>query len=119
MLNLLTISTKRRNYEAMQYNKLTARVLNTILDSRHWKQGELAELSGIDRTVVSFHLLRERPIRDHHLVAYLRALDSRERAALLGAWLREQLPTEIARDVLKLPDLRVSEAVASWAPKLS
>jgi|ERR1051326_1332927 hypothetical protein len=100
-------------------NKLTARLLNTILDSKNWNQGDLSQRSGIDRRGISSQLGGRRDIRDHHLVAYMGALDPHERAALLSAWLQDHMPGEILRDVLRLPERRVAEQVAVWSPGLS
>ncbi len=100
------------------HNKLSSRLLFTILDARCWNQGDLAKRSGIIRSTVSDHLSGQRPIRDEHLIAYLAALDSHERPMLLGAWLRDTLGAEVIRDVLKLPENRIAEPVAEWSPAL-
>jgi hypothetical protein len=70
------------------------------LDLRGWNERKLAERSGIVPSVVSAHLSGKRAIRPHHLAAYLRVLDSQERAMFFGAWLRDNLDHELIADLL-------------------
>jgi hypothetical protein len=82
------------------HNRLTSAFLSRLLDLRHWNALELAERSGIARSVVSAHLCGRRPVRPHHLAAYLRVLDRHDRAAFLNRWLRDNLDHELIADVL-------------------
>src|SRR5437016_5188466 len=102
----------------MAMHNLSAKVLCAILDSRSWTQAELADKAGLPASVVSWHLSRQRTIRDDHLIAYLSALRRRERQELLAAWLRDSLTGDIVADVLNLRDDRVREGVQNWTPPL-
>src|SRR4051812_14216115 len=70
---------------------LSVGVLQQVLSDNGWSQDELAERSGIHRSTISMQLSsRQRPIRDEHISAYLKALDRpSDRRSLLGAWLRD------------------------------
>jgi hypothetical protein len=82
------------------HNRLSSQLLSRLLDLRDWNELKLAEHSGIARSVVSAHLSGRRPIRLHHLAAYLRVLDRQERAAFLSTWLRDNLDHEVIADLL-------------------
>jgi hypothetical protein len=82
------------------HNRLSSQLLSRLLDLRDWNELKLAEHSGIARSVVSAHLSGRRPIRPHHLAAYLRVLDRQERAAFLSTWLRDNLDHEVIADLL-------------------
>jgi hypothetical protein len=57
------------------HNRLSSQQLFRILDLRGWNERSLAERSGIVPSVVSAHLSGQRPIRPHHLAAYLSVPD--------------------------------------------
>src|SRR6266487_306816 len=82
------------------HNRLSSQRLSRLLDSRDWTERKLAERCGIVPSVVSAHLSGKRAIRPHHLAAYLRVLDSQERAMFFGAWLRDNLDHELIADLL-------------------
>src|SRR5205814_6290135 len=92
------MSDKRRNLRV--HNGLSSQLLSRLLYLRHWHELNLAERSGIARSVVSAHLSGQRPIRPQHLAAYLRVLDRHERAAFLSTWLRDNLDHELITDLL-------------------
>jgi hypothetical protein len=83
------------------HNRLSSQLLSRLLNLRGWNGRELAEHSGIVPSVVSAHLSGKRPIRPHHLAAYLSVLDRHERAAFLGTWLRDNLRHELIADLLE------------------
>ena len=82
------------------HNRLSSQQLFRILDLRGWNERSLAERSGIVPSVVSAHLSGQRPIRPHHLAAYLRVIDRQERAIFFGAWVRDNLDDELIADLL-------------------
>jgi hypothetical protein len=82
------------------HNILSSQLLSRLLHLRGWNELKLAEHSGIAGNVVSAHLSGQRPIRPHHLAAYLRVLDRQERAAFLSTWLRDNLDPELIADLL-------------------
>jgi hypothetical protein len=82
------------------HNRRSSQLLSRLLDLRGWNELKLAQHSGIARNVVSAHLSGQRPIRPHHLGAYLRVLDRQERAAFLSTWLRDNLDHELIADLL-------------------
>src|SRR5262245_117109 len=82
------------------HNRLSSQLLYRLLDLRAWTELKLAELSGILPSVVSAHLCGKRPIRPKHLAAYLRIFDRQERAALLDAWLRDNVGHEVIANLL-------------------
>ena len=82
------------------HNRLSSQRLSRLLDSRDWTERKLAERAGIVPSVVSAHLSGKRAIRPHHLAAYLRVLDSPERAMFFVAWLRDNLDHELIADLL-------------------
>jgi transcriptional regulator with XRE-family HTH domain len=100
-------------------NPLSVAVLQQILESRGWTQNDLADKAGIHRATVSMHLSRQRAIRDEHLVAYLRPLESADRKRLLAAWLRDVIGGEVIGDVVDQGTNRINEEVVAWAPNLS
>jgi hypothetical protein len=83
------------------HNRLSSQLLFRLLQLRDWSELKLAGHSGIARSVVSAHLSGQRPIRPHHLAAYLRVFDRHERAALLSTWLRDNLDQELIADLLE------------------
>lgn len=69
-------------------------------------------------SVVSTQLSGRRPIRIHHLAAYMRALDSQERGKLLNAWLRDNVDPETIHDLLN-GQTDLHPEVRDWAPELN
>jgi hypothetical protein len=82
------------------HNTLSSQLLYRLLDLRAWTELKLAEISGILPSVVSAHLCGKRPIRPQHLAAYLRVFDRQERAALLDAWLSDNVGHEVIANLL-------------------
>src|SRR5918996_3194127 len=82
------------------HNTLSSQELSRILNLRGWGERKLAELSGVIPSDVSAHLSGQRPIRPHHLAAYLRVFDRQERTAFLSTWLRDNLDPELIADLL-------------------
>jgi len=84
-----------------------------------WEQNDLARLTGINRTQISFHLNGSRPVRDDHLALYITALDKAERILLVSAWLQDTLPPDAVQDVLDSASKSVREEVRAWRPGLT
>src|SRR5215212_8068468 len=93
------MSNEFRNLRII-HNRLSSQLLFRLLQMRDWNELKLAGHSGIARSVVSAHLSGHRPIRPHHLAAYLRVFDRHERPALLSTWLRDNLDQELIADLL-------------------
>ena len=70
------------------------------MNFRDWTELKLAVMSGILPSVVSAHLCGKRPIRPQHLATYFRVLDRQERAALLDAWLRDNVGYEVTANLI-------------------
>ena len=83
------------------HNRLASEFLYRLLDWRKWDELKLAEVSGIVPSVISAHLSGQRPIRPQYLGAYLRVLDGPERSALLGAWLQDNVRSEVIASLLE------------------
>jgi hypothetical protein len=82
------------------HNRLSSQLLSRLMNFRGWTELKLAVMSGILPSVVFAHLCGKRPIRPQHLAAYLRVLDRQERAALLDAWLRDNVGYEVIANLL-------------------
>jgi hypothetical protein len=82
------------------HNRLSAQFLYRLMDLRAWTELKLAQFSRILPSVVSAHLSGKCPIRPQHLAAYLRVFHRQERAALLHAWLRDNVGHEVIVNIL-------------------
>jgi hypothetical protein len=82
------------------HNRLASQYLHRLLDWRKWNEPKLAEESRVLPSVISAHLSGQRPIRPRHLAAYLRVLNRQERSALLDAWLRDNVRSEVVANLL-------------------
>lgn len=103
----------------METTPRTVKILSTALQMHGWEQNDLARLTGINRTQISFHLNGSRPVRDDHLALYITALDKAEQSRLVSAWLQDTLPAEAIANVLDITTNSVREEVRAWRPGLS
>lgn len=103
----------------METTPRTVKILSAALQMHGWEQNDLARLTGINRTQISFHLNGSRPIRDDHLALYITALDKAERILLVSAWLQDTLPPDAVQDVLDSASNSVREEVRAWRPGLT
>lgn len=103
----------------METTPRTVKILSAALQMHGWEQNDLARLTGINRTQISFHLNGSRPIRDDHLALYTTALDKAERILLVSAWLQDTLPPDAVQDVLDIASNSVREEVRAWRPGLT
>lgn len=103
----------------METTPRTVKILSAALQMHGWEQNDLARLTGINRTQISFHLNGSRPIRDDHLALYTTALDKAERILLVSAWLQDTLPPDAVQDVLESASNSVREEVRAWRPGLT
>jgi transcriptional regulator with XRE-family HTH domain len=103
----------------METTPRTVKILSTALQMHGWEQNDLARLTGINRTQISFHLNGSRPVRDDHLALYITALDKAEQSRLVSAWLQDTLPAEAVQNVLEGASNSVREEVRAWRPGLT
>lgn len=99
----------------------TTRVLRDIMEKNKIEQKELAKLSGIDRATISYHINDSRPVRDQHLLGYLRAVPVEDRSNLFAAWLRDLLSGEpsLTEQLLDSGRTRIQEEIANWSAELT
>lgn len=98
---------------------LAAKVLAEILIQRGWNQVELAAKSGLATSIISWHLSRQRPIRDEHFISYMAALHRGEQQRLTAAWMRDTLSPETITNILDVTSNRLREEVTAWSPGLT
>lgn len=103
----------------METTPRTVKILSAALQMHGWEQNDLARLTGINRTQISFHLNGSRPVRDDHLAAYITALAKAEQSRLVSAWLQDTLPAEVIANVLDITSNSVREEVRAWRPGLT
>ena len=103
----------------METTPRTVKILSAALQMHGWEQNDLARLTGINRTQISFHLNGSRPVRDDHLALYITALDKAEQSRLVSAWLQDTLPPAAAQNVLESASNLVREEVRAWRPGLT
>lgn len=104
-----------------QFNHFTVNALTSALDELGMNQAAFSQLSGIDKSAVSFHLRGDRRINHDHLLSYLAALPPEYTAPIHAAWLRDNYPPALLSRLLDFPsdpDARLREEAAVYNPSL-
>jgi hypothetical protein len=99
----------------------TLLTLASIMEENTWTQQDLSDSTGFTRSTIGHHLTATRPIRDEHIVAYIKAVPEADRTRLFAAWLRDLLAVhpELSETLLDSARTRISTETANWSPELT
>jgi transcriptional regulator with XRE-family HTH domain len=100
------------------HNRNAARFIFSALEVRGWTESKLAKAASVARSVVSAQLAGTRKIQPAHLVKYAQVFNHRERMALLIAWLRDHMGSELVEEFLNPAGDGISRHVKRWIPAL-
>lgn len=103
----------------METTPLSTKVLQACISEHAWSLKQVSDATGIDIATVSRQSKGARPIRDDHLSAYCRCLESGEKSRLVSAWLQDVLDAADAASVLEPGTFVLREEVRSWHPGLT
>lgn len=80
-------------------------------------QENLAKITGLHRSSISYHLTQERPIRDEHIALYMMAMPN-YRSALFAAWIKDILPDSMHSEIFPQNSTQLNDQILKWRPSL-